>query len=46
MEVGKYAPCLKKLTLFGVTKIKYRDWQKVNMEKLKELDHDGHQLPR
>lgn len=46
MKVSEYAPCLKKLKWFGVTKMKYRDWQKVDMEKLKELDHDGHQLPR
>lgn len=24
-------------------KMKYRDWQKVNMKELKEPDHDRHQ---
>lgn len=46
MKANKYAACFKKFEQIGVTEMKCRDWQKMNMENLKDLYHYGHQRPK
>lgn len=46
MEASKYAAHFKKFKYVGVTEMKYWDWQKMNMENLKEQYYHGHQMPR